>query len=285
MLRSKQILIDTVNLDAEAKRATPRDILAAQELSKRISWVPLPASLLVVTGREHTTAAENVARSTGDSDNEKRSDWDPCCAEGGGDSRVSPDGLFETLRDAKFDPAFWRELSAEDCLRYDYKQFTPAGSSRRRRPDDEEDTATCATTAFGMSSVLCRLDTLAGKEGVTEALVAFAEKRRLDSLIVMTCTFDQTGGEREKTMRRELLVFVASNDRQRFQDIKAFLEGPQGEFLSLRESDSFSGVAGRGKNENDDRLYIAQWELGNTRPSRKQVAPAIMTFYETLVKV
>ena len=33
-----QILVDTVNLDTEAKRATERDVAAAEQLSSRVSW-------------------------------------------------------------------------------------------------------------------------------------------------------------------------------------------------------------------------------------------------------
>lgn len=47
----------------------------------------------------------------------------------GRSSCTTPDELFDALRNAKFDQAFWRELSATDCLRYDYKSFHPAGQS------------------------------------------------------------------------------------------------------------------------------------------------------------
>ena len=39
------------------------------------------------------------------------------------------DTLFTSLRDAKSDPSFWLSLSAEDCLRLDFKAFTTATST------------------------------------------------------------------------------------------------------------------------------------------------------------
>lgn len=38
-----QILVDTVNLDTDAKRATQRDVAAAEELSRRVSWTDSPS--------------------------------------------------------------------------------------------------------------------------------------------------------------------------------------------------------------------------------------------------
>lgn len=42
---------------------------------------------------------------------------------------TTADELFDALRNAKFHPAFWREISATDTLRYDYKSFHAAGDS------------------------------------------------------------------------------------------------------------------------------------------------------------
>ncbi|CAN0326832.1 unnamed protein product, partial [Scytosiphon promiscuus] len=95
------ILVDTINLDADAKRATERDVAAAEQLSRRVAWSPCMT--------EHHS--------------------DDCSLPllPAGRSCATPDALFDTLRNAKFDPAFWGELSATDCLRYDYKSFHPAG--------------------------------------------------------------------------------------------------------------------------------------------------------------
>lgn len=57
--------------------------------------------------------------------------------------------LFDALRNAKFDPAFWREISATDTLRYDYKSFHAAGES-----DGEADAGNGVWTSFLSSSSL-----------------------------------------------------------------------------------------------------------------------------------
>lgn len=169
---------------------------------------------------------------------------------------TSTKALFETLRNAKFDTRFWNTLSVKDCLRYDYKQFIPS----------------CGTvTKFGMSSLLCRIETLAIKPDVSAAVREFSRERGLDCLAVMTTTLN--GG----TIRKELLVFV-ENER-RSEQIREFLESsPQVAFLKLRRKEGASSSLGG--SENSGRFLW--WEMGNAVPSRKQIAPVIISFYESL---
>lgn len=260
------ILIDTINLNMDANKATPRDVQAVQNMSVRISWLPPSGSSTITTDNTSTGI---------------------CLPSGSSDPRLSSDAMFEALRSAKFDAAFWRELSVEEALRYDYKQFARKDSAKGQRSEHHPKEDKAASTAapgpspkleFGMSSVLCRLEMLWGKVEALETLRAFAVARGLDSLVLMTATFDS-----EQNMRRELLVFVP-DDEKRLRDMKAFLKGPAGEFLQLRESqqqqsNSFDG----NEKEGGCRLgFVGQWEMENTRPSRKQVAPVLMTFYESL---
>ncbi|CAM9831801.1 unnamed protein product [Hapterophycus canaliculatus] len=249
------ILVDTINLDADAKRATERDIAVVDQLSHRVSWVP--------------SSGQGSA---------------------GGCRCATPNELFDTLRNAKFDTTFWRQLSATDCLRYDYKSFHPAGESSGSDSGcdgggGEDPTNPGRSIKFGMSSVLCRLDTLAekgGEMGSGDAIRAFAIAQRVDSLAVMTAIIDQ------EKMKKELLVFT--HTKLRCNQMRKYFEGPNGEFLHLAAtappSMSFGGGGGRSEAEGEEeaRGWFLRWELGNVRPSRKQVAPAIASFYESVSK-
>eukprot|EP00903_Cladosiphon_okamuranus_P010485 g9918.t2 len=244
------ILVDTTNLDTEAKLATERDVAAAEQLSSRVSWTSSPLRGL---------------------------------------SCATPDELFDSLRNAKFDPAFWKELSATDCLRYDYKNFHPAGESSGGDKScdggaDGEGHQEPRSLKFGMSSVLCRLETLAAKggdKGSGEELAAFATARGVDSLAVMTVTPDAEGN-----MKKELLIFT--HTRRRCEQMREYFEGPHGEFLKLEATaplgTSFGGKRSRSDEEEgggEAGGWFLRWEMGNARPSRKQVAPAIVSFYDS----
>ena len=187
--------------------------------------------------------------------------------------------LFDTLRDAKFDPDFWRTLSVRDCLRYDYKQFSsdpPAtsGSSVNDVGDDGR------KKTFGMSSILCRVEALAEKPRAAALLREFALERAVDSLVVMTTTLDEQGEP-----RKELLVFAGHEKRS--EEIRGFLESsPKVAFLNLRRGVSEEGSGKRlfcdsSSGSLEDGWFL-WWELGNALPSRKQIAPVMMSFYESL---
>lgn len=109
-----QILIDTINLDKEAKRATERDIAASRELERRISWS---------TSESRKTSADVFTERSADGLAQQNPPGETptnlCSSAPSGGA----DAMFNVLRNAKFDPQFWKELSAMDCLRYDYKEF------------------------------------------------------------------------------------------------------------------------------------------------------------------
>ncbi|CAM9949057.1 unnamed protein product [Pylaiella littoralis] len=266
------VLVDTVNLDTDAKRATKRDVAAAEELSRRVSWIsPSGQGAYVASTRFLLFRFLTSDRS---------------CA--------SRDALFDTLRNAKMDPAFWRELSVNDCLRYDYKSFLLAGEGGGGGSDGgnletgQAKSQKPRPLKFGMSSILCRLETLAEKRAdkdkgaAGDALRVFAATRGLDSLTVMTVIVDENNA-----LQKEILVFTHS--KLRCDQMREYFEGPNGEFLKLertaRPETSFGGGVGDGGGGNDGGRggWFLRWELGNARPSRKQVAPAIAAFYDSVL--
>lgn len=285
---SEKILIDTNNLDTTSRRATSRDVEIAAQLSDRISWRP-PPSLAGTT--------------ESDKNNRKHVEQTQVCLSGySPDPQSSPIAMFEALRDAKFDARFWQQLSVQDALRYDYKQFVPrfsvkthGGERGVKSGTDHPQASPPQQLEFGMSSVLCRLETLVGKQGgsvTLETMREFAQARGLDCLIIMSFTLDGRGsGDGESKVRRELLLYVPDN-KGRFGGIKTFLEGSAGEVLQLRESkslwktdeenSSILGKKGEGVGQGRGLGFVAQWEMENVRPSRKQVAPIVTSFYESM---
>jgi exopolyphosphatase len=87
------ILLDSVNLAADAGKATQRDVEAVKDLLTHTKWSDLP-------------------RRTLDSFNLKQTNADP---------HTTP--IFNMLQDVKYDRQFWKSVSIRDALRYDYKQF------------------------------------------------------------------------------------------------------------------------------------------------------------------
>ncbi|CAM9919428.1 unnamed protein product [Choristocarpus tenellus] len=214
-------------------------------------------------------------------------------------------GLYEALRNAKFEPSFWAGLSVKDALRYDYKLFptcVPSMSVGRggqgaedigadrghdgvRRSDDGN------SLSFGMSSVLCTIEMLARKRGAGLAMELFAHSRNLDILVVMSLTISE-----KKKLSRELLVY--SVDPVRLKALSNFFTGSTGEFLGLQEgpplpSEEDEVVSGAGSVEQGggglaakrDAGCVAYWVQSNSKPSRKQVAPLISAFYDQLLGV
>lgn len=87
-------------------------------------------------------------------------------------------------------------------------------------------------------------------------------------------------------MKKELLVFT--HTKRRCDQMREYFEGPHGEFLKLEATappgTSFGGRVAGGEEEDGGEAggWFLRWEMGNARPSRKQVAPAIVSFYESL---
>ncbi|KAJ9138453.1 Exopolyphosphatase [Pleurostoma richardsiae] len=138
-------------------------------------------------------------------------------------------------------------LSYRDIFRKDYKQWTDGG------------------LVLGMSSVAQGLNYLFDKIGDEEALRRelrrFAEEKRLDIAAVMTVTHE--GGR----FGRELLVWALNPDAARA--VEAFVARSGGD-LGLEELER-EGL----RAEKADDQWRACWRQGQTKYSRKQVAPML----------
>ena len=176
--------------------------------------------------------------------------------------------LFESLRDAKWDPIFWRDLSVMDSLIIDYKLFTIPSA---------------ASNPIGISSILQTINDFTTKSDVRLDITQFMKEQSLSMLVVMS--FVQT-----PVPRRELLVITENS--QLLEALDRFLMNTTTHNLDciLEESltsrmqqvlNATNQVAGMAVVE---PLLCSIYTQGNSKASRKQVAPLMLAFYESYSK-
>ncbi len=152
------ILLDSINMLPEAKKGTPRDEEAIQQLLDRTDW---------------SSCADTV----------------PSLMDGATLQRIFPNGrcsmpdrkaLFDALIGAKSDPKFWLDMSAMNCLRIDYKKFVV---------DDR--------SSIGLSSVIITIDDLLAKDGFVESMKSFIASEDVNLFGVLGVTFFDDKPKRE----------------------------------------------------------------------------------------
>jgi hypothetical protein len=92
--------------------------------------------------------------------------------------------IHEYLRNAKFDPIFWNELSVVDSIRMDYKEFQSKASV------NNQDNA----SSFGVSSIQIPLQQLERKDRFLEHMHHFIHVYIIKLLAVMSLSFLDVDG-------------------------------------------------------------------------------------------
>jgi exopolyphosphatase len=184
---------------------------------------------------------------------------------------VTPDPtkLFECLQAQKFSPEFWAGLTALQGIRLDYKSFpVPSYSSPG------------ASSSLGIATILQDMDTFWKKDNVVQTLASFAAENDLEMLGLMF-TFmegDKDGGN--KKPRRQLTL--ASANKQLMTDFLGFLSKEAKEEVDLElttmEEMTEEDVSMGGRTS---KVYIAKLDQGNSKASRKQVAPVLSNFWKS----
>eukprot|EP00986_Skeletonema_menzelii_P004707 scaffold1638_cov143-Skeletonema_menzelii.AAC.4 len=152
------ILLDSINMNPAAKKGTPRDEEAIQQLLKRTDW---------------SSCADTSPSLMDDATLEKIFPNGRCNI---------PDrkALFDALIGAKSDPKFWLEMSAMNCLRIDYKTFIV---------NDE--------SSIGLSSVIITMDDLLAKDRFIDSMKAFIASEDVNLFGVLGVTFVDDKPKRE----------------------------------------------------------------------------------------
>ena len=234
------ILLDTMNMSKEAGKGTERDQRAIEFILQHTRWDCFVAQddpyLKSYYERIFQHRLEETAR-----------------VESHPISLTKPNltALYEILRDCKFDPAFWLEMSAEDALRIDYKKF---GSSME-------------PFTFGLSSVLLSCNALQQKEDFLVSAIKFAKDQRIEILGILSLVVDDKGPRREisligpENVVRSLTRYLVNSDDALFLGVRTPSE-EKSQIISLHGS----------------RFLMTELQQDNSKASRKQIAPIIQSF-------
>lgn len=230
------ILLDSVNMLPEAGKGTPRDETAIQALLNRTAW---------------STYAKRSPTLVGDDALNKIFPY-------GRDKIPDRTALFDALSGAKFDPMFWQEMSASDCLRIDYKRFPVEGES--------------LVQAIGMSTVLLDMKSVLAKQNFHSTMADFVSAEDIDIFGVMTMHVNDGG-----TWIRELLL--TGRDTSLVDSFAQYLlKHPDAAFLQIEEQMKCL-------KDKKESMYARVFSQGNVKGSRKQVAPVFLNYATSLSRL
>ena len=177
------ILLDTLNLSSTNK-TTEEDVAAVRWLEEQRHFTPSQQELF----NSHTLSQQELNSHT-----------------------LSQQDLFNRLSGAKYDEAFWRSLTTEKVLAYDYKQWSVRG------------------TVLGWSVALTPLREVVGREGFEDVLEAFARRRGVDGMVLSSVVLGNPPV-------REFMVYCTNEEKETFwKGVKAFETEMEKEYGCERE--------------------------------------------------
>lgn len=206
------ILLDTLNMSPAAGKGTQRDQVAIDELVSKTDWSTLEGS--------HFIKQDGV---------------------------IDTDKLYESLRKCKFDLGFWKQLSARDALRLDYKRFqAPMGQ------------------VFGSSSILLDMDSLLTKPNFVEETISYMNESEIPLLAILGLKLIGQSTQRE--------LLLCGSDRNLVNNIADYiLTNPAAKKAMQSEEKALEKDTGA--------LVVRHFQQGNPKASRKQVAPILLNFF------
>ena len=171
------ILLDTLNLSSTNK-TTEEDVAAVRWLEEQRHFTP-PQLL-----NSHTPSQQELESHTPSQLLNSHT--------------LSQQELFNCLSGAKYDEAFWRSLTTEEVLAYDYKQWSVRG------------------TVLGWSVALMPLREVVGREGFEGVLEAFARRQGVDGMVLSSVVLGNPPV-------REFMVYCTNEEKETFwKGVKAF---------------------------------------------------------------
>ena len=172
------ILLDTLNLSSTNK-TTEEDVAAVRWLEEQRHFTPSQQEL-----ESHTPSQQELNSHTPSQLLNSHT--------------LSQQDLFNRLSGAKYDEAFWRSLTTEKVLAYDYKQWSVRG------------------TVLGWSVALTPLREVVGREGFEDVLEAFARRRGVDGMVLSSVVL-------KNPPVREFMVCCTNEEKETFwKGVKAF---------------------------------------------------------------
>lgn len=172
------ILLDTLNLSSTNK-TTEEDVAAVRWLEEQRHFTPSQQEL-----ESHTPSQQELNSHTPSQLLNSHT--------------LSQQELFNRLSGAKYDEAFWRSLTTEKVLAYDYKQWSVRG------------------TVLGWSVALMPLREVVGREGFEDVLEAFARRQGVDGMVLSSVVLGNPPV-------REFMVYCTNEEKETFwKGVKAF---------------------------------------------------------------
>ena len=166
------ILLDTLNLSSANNKTTEEDVAAVRWLEEQRQFTPSQQELF----NSHTPSQQELFNS----------------------HTLSQQELFNRLSGAKYDEAFWRSLTTEEVLAYDYKQWSARGM------------------VLGWSVALMPLREVVGQEGFEDVLEAFARRQGVDGMVLSSVVLGNPPV-------REFMVCCTNEEKETFwKGVKAF---------------------------------------------------------------
>eukprot|EP00980_Cylindrotheca_fusiformis_P030957 scaffold25678_cov137-Cylindrotheca_fusiformis.AAC.5 len=158
--------------------------------------------------------------------------------------------LFDALQNQKFNPDFWNSLSLLQALKLDYKSFgiEPHGT-------------------FGISSVLQTMPEFLSRHALLDFLSEEEGQSFFENLEMLGVMFFSVIND----TRQRQMVLVGKDGQLLDNIVKSFTEDG---FLQSRVLEKTS--------KND--LHMVCLEQGNSKASRKQVAPLLMKYFKQQVQ-
>lgn len=161
------------------------------------------------------------------------------------DQSPSKDKLFEALQGQKFAKDFWEGLTPLQALRLDYKSFKvqPGGS-------------------FGVASILQPLSDFLEKPGIWEAISTYFAGEKV--LVIMCLAIVDGAPSRQ--------LAICGQNRDMIDALVSHLDADASLGIEVTREESFV--------VNAKDLHTVRIAQGNSKASRKQVAPILMDFFQ-----
>ena len=173
------ILLDTLNLSSANNKTTEEDVAAVRWLEEQRHFTPSQQEL-----ESHTPSQQELNSHTPSQLLNSHT--------------LSQQELFNRLSGAKYDEAFWRSLTTEEVLAYDYKQWSVRGR------------------VLGWSVALMPLREVVGREGFEDVLEAFARRQGVDGIVLSSVVLGNPPV-------REFMVYCTNEEKETFwKGVKAF---------------------------------------------------------------
>ena len=186
------ILLDTLNLSSANNKTTEEDVAAVRWLEEQRHFTPSQQEL-----ESHTPSQQELNSHTPSQLLNSHT--------------LSQQELFNRLSGAKYDEAFWRSLTTEKVLAYDYKQWSVRGM------------------VLGWSVALTPLREVVGREGFEDVLEAFARRRGVDGMVLSSVVLGNPPV-------REFMVYCTNEEKETFwKGVKAFETEMEKEYGCERE--------------------------------------------------